>query len=228
MVDVDMRRSLDGGRRPGISENTEPAAGLPPEARRATAAAAARRGRASPPRLALERVALKLVGMRRVALFAAAALVFFTTASASPAAGSLPLREVARAPLPGPSVRFDYTSLDATTGTLWIAHMDANQLLAFDVARRKIVETIPAPGVHGVIAVPQLRRVYASATNDREVLTVDARSGAVLARTAAGEYPDGLAYDPLEQHIFVSDESGGAEIVLSASGHRIATIDLGG
>jgi len=166
--------------------------------------------------------------LKRVAPFAAATLVFLTTASASPAAGSLPLREVARVPLSGPPVRFDYTSFDASTGTLWIAHMDADQLLAFDVARRKIVETIAAPGVHGVIAVPQLGRVYASATNDSEVFTVDARSGAVLARTAAGEYPDGLAYDPLERHVFVSDESGGAEIVLSANGHRIATIDLGG
>jgi len=38
----------------------------------------------------------------------------------------------------------------------------------------------------------------------------------------AGEYPDGLAYDPIEQHIFVSDETGGIETVLNASGHRIA------
>jgi DNA-binding beta-propeller fold protein YncE len=135
---------------------------------------------------------------------------------------------VARVPLSGPAVRFDYTSFDASTGRLWIAHMDAGQLLAFDVAHRRIVKTIAAPGVHGVIAVPQLGRVYASATNDREVLTINARSGAVLARAPAGEYPDGLAYDPVERHVFVSDESGGVETVLTASGHRIATIHLGG
>jgi DNA-binding beta-propeller fold protein YncE len=149
-------------------------------------------------------------------------------AAATSAAGSLPLRTVARVPLSGPPVRFDYTSFDPSTGRLWIAHMDAGQLLAFDVAHRKIVKTIAAPGVHGVIAVPQLGRVYASATNDREVFTLDARSGAVLARAPAGQYPDGLAYDPVERHVFVSDESGGVETVLSAAGHRIATIPLGG
>jgi DNA-binding beta-propeller fold protein YncE len=144
------------------------------------------------------------------------------------AVASLPLHVVARVPLSGPAVRFDYTSVDPHTKRLWIAHMDANQLLAFDVVRRRIVKTIAAPGVHGVIAVPELGRVYASATNDREVLTLDARTGAVLARAPAGAYPDGLAYDPVERHVFVSDESGGVETVLSAAGHALATIHLGG
>ena len=125
-------------------------------------------------------------------------------------------------------MRFDYTSIDPTTHTLWISHMDASQLLAFDLSRRKIIRTISAPGVHGVIVVPQIGRVYASATNARQVLTINARTGAVLARAPAGEYPDGLAYDSAQRHVFVSDESGGVETVITASGRRIATIRLGG
>lgn len=125
-------------------------------------------------------------------------------------------------------MRFDYTSIDPTTHTLWIAHMDANQLLGFNVVNRKITKTISAPGVHGVIAVPQLHRVYASATNARAVLTINSQTGAVLASAPAGEYPDGLAYDPVQRHVFVSDESGGVETVITASGRRIATIPLGG
>jgi DNA-binding beta-propeller fold protein YncE len=147
---------------------------------------------------------------------------------AAHAAPSLPLRQVVRVPLTGPGVRFDYTSIDSSTHRLWIAHMDANELLAFDVVHRRIVKTIPAPGVHGVIAVPALDRVYASATSARRVLTIDSHTGAILARAPAGQYPDGLAYDPIEHHVFVSDESGGVEAVLNAAGHRIATIALGG
>src|SRR4051812_32155329 len=147
--------------------------------------------------------------------------------AASLAAG-LPLHPVARVPLSGPAVRFDYTSIDPANHTLWISHMDANQLLAFDVIHRRIKKTIAAPGVHGVIAVPQINRVYASATNDRQLLTINARTGAVLAKAPAGEYPDGLAYDPVQRHVFVSDESGGIEGVFNAAGHRIATISLGG
>lgn len=144
------------------------------------------------------------------------------------AIAGLPLHTVARVPLSGPSVRFDYTSLDPGSNRLYIAHMDASQLLVLDIRTRRIVKTIAAPGVHGVIAVPQLDRVFASATNAREVLTIDAKTNAVIAHAPAGQYPDGLAYDPVERHVFVSDESGGVETVLNAQGHRIATIPLGG
>jgi DNA-binding beta-propeller fold protein YncE len=140
----------------------------------------------------------------------------------------LPLGQVARVALPGPGTRFDYAALDPGTGRLWVAHMDAGELLAVDTKTRKVVATIRAPGVHGVIAVPRLDRVYASATDIRQVLTIDSHTGRVLARAPAGVYPDGLAYDPVSRRVFVSDESGGVETVIAATGRRIATIPLGG
>ena len=144
------------------------------------------------------------------------------------AAAGFPLRLVARVPLPGAGNRFDYTSVDDSTGRLYIAHMNSSELLVFDLKTRKVIKTIAAAGVHGVIAVPQLGRVFASATNDRQVLTIDARTFKVTARAPAGSYPDGLVYDPVERHVFVSDEAGGVETVLNARGNRIATIFLGG
>jgi DNA-binding beta-propeller fold protein YncE len=59
-------------------------------------------------------------------------------------------------------------------------------------------------------------------------LTINAKTNTIIARAPAGQYPDGLAYDPVERHVFVCDESGGVETVLNASGRRIATIPLGG
>jgi DNA-binding beta-propeller fold protein YncE len=73
-----------------------------------------------------------------------------------------------------------------------------------------------------------LHRVFASATNDHQAVTIDAKTGRVIARAPAGSYPDGLVYDPVERHVFVSDEAGGVETVLNAKGSRIATIPLGG
>ena len=161
-------------------------------------------------------------------LATAAAIAAAATAAPLRSASTLPLQEVARIALSGPPVRFDYTSIDPTTDTLWIAHMNASQLLAFDVKTRRITHTISAPGVHGVIAVPSLGRVYASATNSQAVLTIDAHTGKVLASAPAGSYPDGLVFDPVEQHVFVSDEAGGVETVINAAGKRLATIKLGG
>jgi DNA-binding beta-propeller fold protein YncE len=159
---------------------------------------------------------------------AAAALPALIAAAVLVTGGSLPLKLVANVPLPGPSNRFDYTSIDPGANRLYIAHMDAGQLLVFDLRRRRVVKTIAAPGVHGVIAVPQLHRIYASATDARQVLTIDARTGRVLAHAPAGAYPDGLAYDPVERHVFASDETGGIEAVFDAAGRRIATVRLGG
>jgi DNA-binding beta-propeller fold protein YncE len=160
-------------------------------------------------------------------LVVAAAVGATLIASASSGPG-LPLRQVARVSLPGPANRFDYTIFDPTTNRLWISHMNASELLVFDTRSRKVIKTIPAPGVHGVIAVPALNRIYASATDAREVLTINSKTGAVLNHAPAGQYPDGLAYDPVEKHIFISDESGGVETVINARGDRIATIPLGG
>jgi DNA-binding beta-propeller fold protein YncE len=158
----------------------------------------------------------------------ATAAVAVMASRASLSESPLPLKRVASVQLPGPSNRFDYTSLDPTTGMLYIAHMNAGQLLAFDVRTRKVLQTVAAPGVHGVIVVPPLHRVYASATDARQLLTIDSRTGRVLNRAPAGNYPDGLVYDPVERHVFVSDESGGIEAVFDAAGRRIATVQLGG
>lgn len=182
-------------------------------------------------------VALAVLLQKRVkvpepALVAAAAVVGILVHSGGSAAaatrGGLPLQTVARVDLSGPSVRFDYESLDPRTNRLYLAHMDAGRLLVFDVRTRGVVNEIAAPGVHGVIAVPELGRVYASATDAHEVLTIDARSGRVLAHAPAGEYPDGLAYDPDDRRVFVSDESGGVETVIGTAGRRLGAIALGG
>ena len=138
------------------------------------------------------------------------------------------MRIVAGVPLPGPDNRFDYTSLDPETDRLYLAHMDAGELLAFDVRRRRVVARVPAPGVHGVIAVTEINRVFATATDAHQLLTIDSRSGRVLRRAPAGEYPDGLAYDPADRQVFVSDETGDVETVFDARGRRIATVPLGG
>ena len=128
---------------------------------------------------------------RHLALMATTASLALTVAAgASGGSGgsTLPLKVVGRVPLSGAAVRFDYTSLDPSTNKLWISHMNASELLAFDVRTRKIVKTIPAPGVHGVIAVPQLGRIFASATDAREV-TSCSRTAFQLASVMASGSP---------------------------------------
>jgi YVTN family beta-propeller protein len=74
----------------------------------------------------------------------------------------------------------------------------------YDTALGVVIgEVQDLPGVHGVLAVPEVGRVYASAT--------------------------GIAYDPELGKLYVSDESGGTDTVIDTAANQVvATIPLGG
>ena len=164
---------------------------------------------------------------------AARPLLMIALVTVSIAAGpgtGLPLTRVASVPLPGAATRFDYESLDATTGLLFLAHLAASEVVVYDVKANHVVATIPnVAQVHGVLAVPELGRVYATATGSNEVVVIDARTLKVVARVPGGTYPDGMAYDPDDRKLYISDEHGGSDTVIdTTTNQRIATIPLGG
>jgi len=168
---------------------------------------------------------------------AAAALIVVLGVTRTLLAGPQPagsentgLRIVADIPMPGPAVRFDYQSLDQDQGRLYIAHMNADQLIVFDTATRQVVANLDGfKRVHGVWAVPSLSRVYASATGDHQVAVVDMKTLKTVARVGTINYPDGIAYAPSANRVFVSDEHGNTDAVIDAQRNKlIASIPLGG
>ena len=69
---------------------------------------------------------------------------------------ALPLRPIGQIPLPGDSSRFDYASLDAQRGLLFIAHLGASEIVEVDLHARRVLRTIPGINqVHGVLVVPR-------------------------------------------------------------------------
>ena len=140
------------------------------------------------------------------------------------------LRLVADVPLPGPAVRFDYQNYDSSEGKLYIAHMNADHLVVFDVHKREVLSNLEGfPNVHGVICVPEENRIYASVTGNHEVAVVDRSSLKTLARIGPIKYPDGLAYAPTVRRVFVSDEHGNVDAVIDALSNKLlASIELGG
>ena len=141
-----------------------------------------------------------------------------------------PLKTVTDVPLPGPAVRFDYQSLDSTTGRLYIAHMNADRIVVFDTATRKVLADLAGfPRVHGVWAVPELQRVFASATGNHEVAAVDTQTFRTVAKVGPINYPDGLAYAPGPKRVFVSDEHGNTDAVIDTDTFKLMKrIELGG
>lgn len=171
--------------------------------------------------------------MKRAALFAAGLLflaglayAWDTVGAAGPA---LPLGIVGDYPLAGSSSRFDYASIDRARGVLWLAHMGDGSVEAFDLATNRVRLSIPLgrnASVRGIVAARG--RVYAAAQGLSRVVVLDGATGEQLATVPAGD-TDGLAYDPVDQRVFVSDESGGRDVAIDARTNRAAgSIALGG
>ena len=161
----------------------------------------------------------------------AAGAALAAAAAPAPSRTGPPLRLVADLPLPGPAVRFDYQSVDTASNRLYIAHMNAGTLLVFDTKTRNVVAKLSGfSSVHGVLAVPELGKVYAAVTGQREVAVVDAAMLQVRARLGPIGYPDGIAYAPDSKRVYVSDESAaGRELVIDGSSDQVVgRIAVGG
>ena len=141
-----------------------------------------------------------------------------------------PLRVLQDYPLPGPANRFDYQSIDPAAGRLYVNHMNAGQLLVFDLNASKLVgEVSGMPRATGVWAVPAFHKVFVSAAGAHEVAVVDDRTLTVTARVGGIQFPDGIAFAPGVDKVFVSDEAGDADVVIEArTNAKRATIALGG
>jgi YVTN family beta-propeller protein len=142
----------------------------------------------------------------------------------------LPLQVVADISLGGNTTRLDYESLDASRHLLFIAHLGDSEVIVFDTQAQRVMSRIPnVSKVHGVLVIPELEKVYASATGTNEVVAIDEASLQITARMPGGVYPDGMAYAPEVHKLYVSDEHGNTETVIDVTTNtRVATISLGG
>jgi YVTN family beta-propeller protein len=111
-----------------------------------------------------------------------------------------------------------------------LAHLGDSVVTVFDTQTQKVVADVPnVSHVHGVLFVPELGRVYASATGTNEVVAIDPATLKITARVPAGDYPDGMAYAPEVHKLYVSDEHGGTDTAIDVrTNTRVASIPLGG
>jgi DNA-binding beta-propeller fold protein YncE len=100
----------------------------------------------------------------------------------------------------------------------------------FDSKTDRVVASLPGfPRITGVLAVPQLHRVYASVAGRHELVVLESPALRVRNRIAGIQFPDGIAYAPEAHKIFVSDEFGQRDVVVDARADSgIGVVTLGG
>jgi len=164
-------------------------------------------------------------GGRRTARRRAAAVAALALLGAGAAGGCrrdhphppLSLQLVRDVPLGGAPRRFDYQALDETGRRLYVADLGAGRVDVVDVDRLTMVGSVDGvDNAHGVRLAPDLHLVFATATGRDEVLAVDTATLTVLRRSPTGRFPDGLAYDPEQGLVAVSNKDAGTETVVDA------------
>jgi DNA-binding beta-propeller fold protein YncE len=121
-------------------------------------------------------------------------------------------------------------SLDAKTGVLFIADLAGGRVVAFDTKRNRVVKVIrDLPSPQGILAVPEIHRVYVSEPGSYEIAVIDETTYDVVARLPGGRSPSAMTWDPVRQKLYISDVIGQTETVVDTRhNRRIATIPLGG
>lgn len=141
-----------------------------------------------------------------------------TTLASPPASGSpaLPLAPVADVALPGGSTRFDYEAIDPAHGHLVVAHMNDASVLVLNLGDGSVAKLLPnIPTPRGVTTGDG--RIFVTSSPSRLVI-VDAATLAEIARVPTGSGPDGVACDPVDHVVAVSDQRDGAVSLIAASG----------
>jgi DNA-binding beta-propeller fold protein YncE len=109
-------------------------------------------------------------------------------------------------------------------------HMNAGRTVVFDAdSGRVVTEIADVPRATGVWVVPSHHQIYISAAGAHDVAIVDDRTLKIVSRVGDIRFPDGIAYAPEADKVFVSDESGSADVVIDATtSTKRSTIPLGG
>ena len=111
-------------------------------------------------------------------------------ASSSSAAAVPGYRVVRDVQLPGNTSRWDYQVYDRGAHRLYVAHLGANEIVAFDTRRQQVAGVVKGVSqVHGLVLATDLGRLYASATGTNQVAVIDTSRLAVVATIPTGNYP---------------------------------------
>ncbi|HUS33444.1 MAG TPA: hypothetical protein VMZ53_33310 [Kofleriaceae bacterium] len=138
------------------------------------------------------------------------------------------LRHVSDVRLPGGANRFDYQDIDAATGLLVVAHMNDNSVLVLSLADgsvKKELTGIDTP--RGVVIAVEVQRIFVTCMPNQLVI-IDSSTLAEVSRVTTGASPDGVAWDPDDQIVGVSDQGDGAISLLAMAGTGVRTqVSLG-
>ncbi|MEP6956402.1 MAG: YncE family protein [Chthoniobacterales bacterium] len=123
---------------------------------------------------------------------------------------------------------WDILTIDEGAHRLYLSH--ASKVVVVDLEKNAIAgEVTDTPGVHALLAVPELQRGFTANGKENKTSVVDLKTLTTITKLDVGENPDAIAYDPKRGEVYVFNHSGNSASVIDAKTEKvIATIPLGG
>src|ERR1700682_5447918 len=108
---------------------------------------------------------------------------------------------------------WDILTIDSAASRLYLSH--ATKVVVVDLNKNAVVgEVADTPGVHGVVAVPELQRGFSSNGKESKSSVVDLKTLKTFSKIDTGESPDALVYEPLRGEVYVFNHKGNSATVI--------------
>jgi DNA-binding beta-propeller fold protein YncE len=110
-------------------------------------------------------------------------------------------------------------STDRARGRLVIARMGDGEVVVVSLADGATLARVPDIGtVRGVAVAASIGRIFATAAATSQLVAIDATTLTEVGRVSTGSAPDGVAWDPADQVVGVSDQRDGALSLIAGGG----------
>ena len=121
---------------------------------------------------------------------------------------------------------WDILTIDSNR--LYLSH--ATKVVVIDLNKNAIAgEVSDTPGVHGFVAVPELKRGFSSNGKENKSSVVDLATLKTISKIDTGESPDAVVYEPKHDEVYVFNHRGNSATVIDPKEAKsVATISLDG
>ncbi len=153
-----------------------------------------------------------------------AILASFGLAQEAPTAGPYKIMKTAKV---GGDGGFDYVNADTAGRRLYVPRSGpTGRITVFDLDTLEPKGEIPSVNGHGAVVDPKTNHGFVTSN---PVVMFDSKTLAVIKTIAVQGNPDGILFDPFNQHVYdLSHSMPHATVIDTKDGSIVGTIDLGG
>src|SRR3977135_3805159 len=110
---------------------------------------------------------------------------------------------------------WDILTIDSAAQRLYLSH--ATKVVVVDLNKNAVAgEIADTPGVHGFVAVPELKRGFSSNGKENKSSAVDLTTLKTVSKIDTGESPDAIVYEPRHHEVYVFNHRGNSVTVIDA------------